>query len=137
MGKVSDKHYDALETGMLELNDLAPRIKDLKEQVAALEESKLETQMVMEEREGATLDNAAVVSHIADLKSLLRSGSIIEQRSFVKAFIRKITVDWPKIKIDYSLPIIRKDKKRVKSEVLPFDSFGPPDFTCGSFLGLP
>ena len=98
----------------------------MKEQVAALEESKLEIQMAMEEHEGATLDTAAVVSHIADLKSLLKSGSILEQRSFIKAFIKRITVDWPNIKIDYSLPIIREDNKKVKSEVLPIESFGLP-----------
>jgi site-specific DNA recombinase len=121
-----DKHYDALETGLLDINDLAPRIKDLKEQVAALEDSELEIQMAMEEHEDTTLDNNEVLSFVSDFKSLLRSGSILEQKSFIKAFVKKITVYRPKIKIEYSLPIIEKGKRKVESEVLPIDSLGLP-----------
>jgi len=66
---------------------------------------------------------------VSDLKELLNLGSIIEQKTLLKSFIKKITVNQPKIKIEYRLPIINKKGRTSNQEVLPMLMSGSPYWT--------
>jgi len=75
------KLYDALETGKLGIEDLAPRIRELKARIDDLEKQRNSFVEDMQSEEVELLDAPAVKEYADDLKSLLRKGSIMEQKS--------------------------------------------------------
>ena len=56
--------------------------------------------------------------YVQDLADLLSKGSIVEQKSFLRSFIKRI-VNHLEVKIDYNIPIIKEMDRTSKSEVLP------------------
>ena len=59
----------------------------------------------MEEAGPAPLDEKTIMAYARDLKSILRKGTIIEQKSFLRSFIRRIEAHEDKTVIDYTIPI--------------------------------
>jgi DNA invertase Pin-like site-specific DNA recombinase len=98
------KLYSALETGRLDLEDLAPRIKELRAQIEELERSKV---AIMSERgEPIHADGREVEAYVSDLHDLLSKGSIVEQKSFLRSWIKRITLNGDSGgTIEYNLPI--------------------------------
>jgi uncharacterized coiled-coil DUF342 family protein len=89
------KLYDALETGRLEVDDLAPRIKDLKGRVDELEEQKRDVIERVQESKGKLVGTAKVRAYVDDLRVLLSKGSLMEQKAFPRSFIKRIEIDQP------------------------------------------
>ncbi len=119
--------YDALETGKLSLDDLAPRIKELKLRQDELNKAKVqvEADMVVE---GVELVDADVIkSYARDLKSLLEDTEITRRKAFIKSFVKRITVDGKNVKVNYKLP--GSAGLSVESEVLPIETFGGSKMT--------
>ncbi len=113
------KLYDALETGHLDLIDLAPRIKDLRAQIENLERAKT----ALAERGGQSIQTteAEVEGYVTDLQDLLAKGSIVERKSFLRSWVKKIVMDKKDSGvIEYALPIIAMngDSNKSNQEVL-------------------
>ena len=109
------KLYDVLETGKLNLDDLAPRIKELKAKQDGLMKTRVQTEadMVLE---GVQHINAeAVKAYAQDLRSLLEDGDFIQSKAFLRSFVKKIIIDGDKAKIQYHLPM-PPDGKRTQEE---------------------
>ena len=70
--------YDALETGKLSLDDLAPRIKELKTRVDELNKTRLLAEADLTVQGIRHVDRATVVTYASDLRSLLGEGDIAE-----------------------------------------------------------
>ena len=87
--------YDALETGKLDLDDLAPRIKELKTRQDELNKSKIQVEADFTER-----------------KALLRS------------FIKRIEVNKKQVTVHYNLPIPQDEKSKEQMRILPIVTFG-------------
>ena len=121
-----DKLYDAVESGKIELELLAPRLKKVKQEADNLEEKKLELIETMKNSNFKKLDMDMIKHYVSDLKDLLGKGSIMEQRSFLKTFIKKIEVDRPEVKITYTIPMQTKKNGTSIFEVLSADKFGTP-----------
>jgi site-specific DNA recombinase len=113
------KLYDALETGKLALDDLAPRIKQLKAEIDSLEATRSDMAHKMEEDEPEPLDEKTILAYARDLKGILSKGTIIEQKSFLKSFIKRIEVHKDKIVIDYTIPIDTGGGDPPTQKVLP------------------
>jgi hypothetical protein len=120
------KLYDALETGRLDLADLAPRIKQLKAEVDGLAGTRSDTAQKMEEAGPAPLDEKTIMAYAKDLKQILGKGTIIEQKSFLQPFIKRIEVHKDKMVIDYMIPIGTGGGDPPTREVLPLVQSGSP-----------
>ena len=123
-GRLS-KLYAALESGKVEIEDLAPRIKELRTQQQELEKKRNELLDRMNEESPHELNLDAVEKYVSSLKELLFSSSFMEQKSFLRSFIKRIEINEPQIAIDYTVPLPIKGLTTTK-EVLRIDKFGSP-----------
>jgi site-specific DNA recombinase len=123
------KFYDALETGKLEVEDLAPRIKELKAQTDDLEQKRVDLTESIREAKVDLLEASVVKAYVDDLKALLSKGSIVEQKSFLRSFVRRIEVNLPQATVNYTLPLIMQKVEPLEREVLPFAYAGSPGRT--------
>jgi hypothetical protein len=114
------KLYNALETGKLDIEYLAPRIKELKDQIDFLKERRMEIIENIRTSKIKTLKSSEVKEYVSDLKNLLSNGTIIEQKSFIKSFVKRIEINLPKVIIDYTVPLKIKAEHPTK-EVLPLE----------------
>ena len=121
-----DKLYNALETGKLEMKDLAPRIKQLKAQIDDLEGKRLDFAESIQGAKVELLEGSIVKAYVDDLKALLSKGSIVEQKSFLRSFIKRVEVNPPQVVIDYTIPLSTKKVEPLAREVLPFEYSGSP-----------
>jgi DNA invertase Pin-like site-specific DNA recombinase len=116
--------YDALETGSLSTNDLAPRIKELKSQIDDIEGRKATLAAQMKRSPVPRLTRAEVGVQVRDLHALLSKGSIIEQRGFLRTFVKRVEVKPPHVTIEYTIPLPDKPGRGGGNEVLTFDKTG-------------
>src|SRR5215472_1837320 len=123
------KLYDALETGKLEVEDLAPRIKELKIQMDGLEEKRSDLVESIREARVDLLEASVVRAYVDDLKALLSKGSIVEQKSFLRSFVKRIEVNLPQVVINYTMPLKTQKVEPLDREVLPFAYAGSPGRT--------
>lgn len=70
-----------------------------------------------------------------DLKKLLNQGTILEQKSFIQSFVKRIFVNHPEVKIEYNLLIIKEIGRSSKTEVLPIEQTGSSYWTASEFFG--
>ena len=123
------KLYDALETGRLDLEDLAPRIKELKAQVDDLEQKRIDSIESIREAKVDLLEASTVRAYVDDLRALLSKGSIVEQKSFLRSFVKQIKVNLPQVVINYTMPLKAQKVEPLDREVLPFAYGGSPSWT--------
>lgn len=121
-GRLS-KLYAALESGKVDIEDLGPRIKELRIQQQGLEEKRNEVLDKMNEESPHELNLDTVEKYASSLKELLCSSSFMEQKSFLKSFIKRIELNEPKITIGYTVPL-PIDGLTITKEVLRIDSLG-------------
>ena len=97
--------YDALETGKLNLDELAPRIKELKARQEDISKARVMLEAEMTLRGVRHLDAELVKTYAADLRLLLSEGDITQSKAFLRSFIQKIVIDGNKATIHYKLPV--------------------------------
>jgi site-specific DNA recombinase len=122
------KLYAALETGKIDIEDLAPRIKELRTQESDLEEKRNELLDRMNDEGPTLLDLKAVQEYASSLKTLLGSSSFIEQKSFLRSFVERVELNEPQITIDYTMPL-PTDGLTTTEEVLCINKAGSPGRT--------
>ena len=116
--------YDALETGKLTLDDLSPRIKELRSKQDELGKARFVAEAEMSMQGYKQLNINTVRSYVMDLRRLLDESDIVQRKAFLRSFIKKIVVDKDIVKLYYSVPV-PPDGKRVETiGVLPIDTLG-------------
>jgi len=121
-GRLS-KLYAALETGEVDLEDLGPRIKELRAQQNELEDRRTELLDKMNEKTPESLNIKQVQEYVSSMRTVLTSSSFIEQKSFLRSFVKSIELDEPRVVIDYTMPL-PTNGLTTKEEVLRIDKFG-------------
>jgi len=96
-----DRYYEAFESGALGAEDLGPRVADLKELVAALEDSRAR---ICPDSSGQRVSEAAVRRHVEDLKALLQNSDPQLRKTVLRSFIERIEVDSNQVTVEYHLP---------------------------------
>ena len=124
-----DKLFDSLETGKISIEIISPRIEKLQVSMDRLEREKLNLESHLDDNKTRELDPKVIKAYALDLKNLLGKGTIIEQRSFIKSFIKKVVVHKADIEIDYTIPLPKRKVEPVNREVLPMESNGSPGGT--------
>lgn len=117
--------YEGIETEAMDLKDIAPRLKSLNQEIDTLQAQKDELKQKREKEIQIAVSEEALRPYVEDLRQTLMEGSIIERRGFLRSFIKKITVDYPKATVEYTVPIPVKTKDRTSTtEVLSLKQNG-------------
>ena len=112
--------YDALETGEISIDLLAPRIRELKERQDKLQARKDELHMVL------TGEEAEVAECAADFRELLQEGSLVERKAFVHSFVNEVRVTGEHVLVNYTIPMSPSKLKQEKDPVLDIVHHGGP-----------
>ena len=98
-----NKLYDVLETGKVSLDDLAPRIRNLKESIEQQRVQQIELRSQVHQPL-PRLSKRQLRSYVQDLRGILGEGSLFEQKGFIRSFVRRITVKDGQVTIEYTFP---------------------------------
>ena len=118
------KLYDALETGEFKRGELSPRIKDLSRKKEELQQAKAKAEEMLRYKTLDIADPQLVRDYASDLRNLLATSPITEERSFLKSFIERIEVDESHVKICYTIPMSPYSVSEETVGVLPFGHNG-------------
>ena len=118
------KLYDALETEKLSLDDLAPRIKELRVRRDELSKARLLVEAEKVTRVIRHVDAKIVKAYARDLECLLGEVDVLESKAFLRSFIKRIEIDGGSAKIHYTLPMPPDGKAKESLGVLPMVTFG-------------
>ena len=114
--------YDALESGKLDLNDLAPRIKELRAKQDELSKARVVAEAEMTLQGYQHLDTEAVNSYVTDLRNILDESEVAQRKAFLRSFVKKIVVEKERVKLYYNLPVPPDGRKMETVGVLPIDT---------------
>ena len=122
--------YDALETGKLDLNDLAPRIKELKARQDELFKSRVLLEADMTIRGVQYVDADQIKSYCNDLRGLLSETDIVKSKAFLRSFVEKVVIEGSECTIHYKLPVPANWQKS-EDLVLPIEPLSGVGGTIG------
>jgi chromosome segregation ATPase len=100
-----DRLYDALETGKLTLEDLAPRVQELRQRQQKLQASKWEAEALLSDWRVPLADLATATEYVDDLRNLLIYSSLAEQRTFIRSFVKDVKVTGKEVLLTYTMPL--------------------------------
>ena len=118
--------YDALETRKFHYDYLAPRIESLVARKHELQNAQQEAKNTMQKKRLEIQDVEVMRHYVEDLRSLLGSASIMEQKAFLKSFVKSINVSRSEVKINYALPMPPLNTDKETLGVLAFIQSGEP-----------
>ena len=128
--------YDALEKGSFESDELAPRIRKLKARRDELLTQRNQTESSLKMSVIESPDINLIREHVDDIKQLLSESPIIEQRAFLKSFVKNIEVGKEAVTVNYHLPMPPAKSDKDVMGVLPFITNGRPcrSRTCDTLI---
>jgi site-specific DNA recombinase len=100
-----ERLYDALETGSLQLADLAPRIQRLRQRQEQLNAARWELENLLSDRKVELADMETVKSYVEDLRNLLEESPMAERKSFIKSFVKEVRVTGTEVLLSYNIPL--------------------------------
>ena len=118
--------YAALESGKVDIDDLAPRLKDLRAEQRELNEKRDEALDDMNQGGQTPFDTILMEHYVHDLGTLLQSASFLESKTFIGTFIRRIDFDKEQVGIEYTLPIPAGGELTATKEFLSIREDGSP-----------
>ena len=75
------------------------------------------------------LGKAKVKTCVNDLRPLLSQGTLMEQKAFLRSFVKRIEITHPHVVLDYAIPLNAQKAELLAREVLPFVQLGSPFWT--------
>lgn len=134
--KRPDRHYDALESGVLATADVARRIQELRRKQDQLLAAKQDSEGALLDRKQELVSAAELGDYTEDMRRLLDQGTLAERKSFMWTFVREITVKDGQAVIKFALPVppdgpgsgSNKEPVPPRGPVLASGRFGSP---CG------
>lgn len=116
--------YDALETNRLGIDDLAPRIQELRHRQAQLLTTKAELEHKLSDRRVYLADMETVTQYVKDLRTLLDESPLMERKSFIKSFIQEARVTGAEVSLIYTMPVAPHVMTSEELAVLPIVHHG-------------
>jgi len=113
-----ERLYDAIETGKLDLGDLALRIKELRHRQEQLHARKNEIENELADRRVELIDLETMTSYAAEMQEIVREGSLAHRKAFIRGFVKDIRVTGEKAVLSYSPPGL-PDKVELNLEAVP------------------
>ncbi len=100
-----ERLYDAIETGKINLDDLAPRIHDLRNRQEKLQARKVQIQSFLSDRRVELASPEIVESYVDDLRNLLNNSSLAKRRAFIRSFVKDVKVTGDQVSLTYTMPL--------------------------------
>ncbi len=119
-----ERLYDALETGKIQLADLAPRIQQLRQRQEQLQIARWGMEQQLSDRRVELADAEIVAQCVADLRSLLSESSLAEKKSFIRSFIKEVKVTGDEVLLTYTTPMLPRGVTEEKLKVLSIVHYG-------------
>ena len=116
--------YTALESGKVDIDDLAPRLKELRARQREIDEKKDEALDEMNQTDGSVFDPLAMNHYLEDLQTILQSASFLQCKTFLGSFIRRVDFSKEQVGIEYTVPIPIGNGSTKMTEVLPVRGVG-------------
>jgi hypothetical protein len=116
--------YVVLESGKLDLDDLAPRIKELRAYQHELQQRRDYLLSKIDTKSPETLDADTVMSYVKELEQVLGQASFLQQKTFLRSFIKRVEVNHGTVTLDYSIPLPLEKNRTSSREVLYIDRNG-------------
>ena len=113
-----ERLYDALETGKIQLADLAPRIQQLRQRQEQLQAARWESQQQLSDRRVELADVETVAQCVADLHDLLNESSLAERKTFIRSFVKEVKVTGDEVLLTYTIPMLLRGVTEEKLPVL-------------------
>ena len=123
------KLNDVLETGKINLDDLAPRIKELKARKDDLARASAIAEAELLTKGSAHTDEQLVKLHAQDIKNVLEEAQVNESKAFLRSFIKRIEINNGKAVVKFNLPVPQKLSDGEIPSVLPIDTLGGDEWT--------
>ena len=120
------KYYMAFERGTITEDDAAPRIRELRGEQTRLQRGRDEALAELEDTAPKELDREVVLRYAKNLKSLLSKGTFMEQKAFLRSFIKRIEFEPGQVAIEYTIPMPIEKDRTSEREVLSFERLGSP-----------
>jgi site-specific DNA recombinase len=99
------RQYEAIECGVIDLNLVASRLKELKSQKDALQEEISYYESLNSQNQPVYITRAMIEKFRKEMEQIFMGNNVQEQREFLKKFIEKIIVKDEEIKIVYYAPM--------------------------------
>ena len=114
-----ERLYDAIETSKLNLDDVVIRIRELRQRQEKLQARRIEIEGEMSDRKVELADLETVSCYVDDLHNLLKEGTLVERRAFIRSFVKEVKVTGGEAILNYSMPILPEKIAIDKEGVLP------------------
>ena len=113
-----ERLYDAIETGKLDLGDLALRIKELRYRQEQLHARKNNIENELAYRRVKLIDLETMTGYAAEMQDIICEGSLAHRKSFIRGFVKDIRVTGEKAVLSYAPPDLL-DKVELNLEEVP------------------
>ncbi len=108
-----------MPSGKLQLDDVAPRIRELRTKQEEFEITRNQIEAGMAVQGINYIDVNIVKAYAEDLRALLEEAEFSERKAFLRSFIKWITISGNQMTIDCDLPSPKSNSGRDTSVVLP------------------
>jgi hypothetical protein len=120
----------------MRLEDLVPRIRELRTRQEQLNSRKFEIENLVSDRRVELADLKTMTAYVDDLHELLREGSLAERRAFIKSFVVDIKVTGKEAVLSYKMPVAPEKVTMTKAGVLPTVQYGGRYSTIGRTFSI-
>ena len=100
-----DNLYDVIEKGDFDLDDLRPRIQQLKERQVGLEATVDESRIALQGRRRILDRIDTITAYAKEISEFLRTSDLTESKAFVHSFVKNIAVKDREAVISYTVPM--------------------------------
>ncbi len=121
-----ERLYDSLETGKLRLEDLAPRIQQLRCRQEQLRAIQLELEQHLSDKRVDVADLETITYYVEDLRNLLSESTLTDKKTFIRSFIKEVKVTGNEASLTYTLPLPPAGVIEEKIVVPPIVQYGGP-----------
>ena len=118
------RYYDLIENQDSALDGVASRLNELNQEKIRLLAEKSEAQKRTQQGSRPWPSPEDVKAWVEDLKCILERGTIMQRKSFLRSFVRRIGIRNNEAEIEHSCPLLFSGT--AKSEVLPVGKYGDP-----------
>jgi site-specific DNA recombinase len=84
--------YEAIETGKINLDDLAPRIREIRDRQLKLQSRKEELLSFISGQKAEVASKEEVAECVSSLREILEENSLVERKAFIRSFVKGVNV---------------------------------------------
>ena len=100
-----DRLWHAVETTELDIDDIAPRIREHRERQERLEVAAEEVRSLLSERRHILDDVETITIFAQDMSRFLTESPITESKAFIRSFVKEIAIRPDSATIRYTIPM--------------------------------